>query len=122
MTRKKLIRTVFLLAALGFGAWAVAGSWSRVADGFARLSWPLLAGSLVAVLGALVAGMLMWRALLAGIVVNLIVWRCAIVVWCHIILAELRAAEERHFERRREAHERVAARAAEQAEQAFRPA
>ena len=27
-----------------------------------------------------------WRALLAGIVVNVIVWRCAIVVWRHIIV------------------------------------
>ena len=27
-----------------------------------------------------------WRALLAGIVVNVIVWRCAIVVWKHIIV------------------------------------
>jgi hypothetical protein len=63
-----------------------------------------------------------WRALLAGVVVNLIAWRCAIVVWRHIVLAELRAAEERHFERRREAQQRLEARAAEQAEQAFRPA
>ncbi|WP_248961801.1 lysylphosphatidylglycerol synthase domain-containing protein [Sphaerisporangium perillae] len=67
MTRKKLIRFAFLLVALGFGAWAIAGRWSQVADGFARLSWPLLAGSLVAVLAALVAGMLMWRALLADL-------------------------------------------------------
>jgi hypothetical protein len=63
-----------------------------------------------------------WRALVAGIVVNLIAWRCAIVVWRHVVLAELRAAEERHAERRREAQERLAARAAEQAERAFRPA
>ena len=33
----------------------------------------------------------LWRALLAGIVVNVIVWRCAIVVWRHIIVSELRA-------------------------------
>ncbi|WP_214408692.1 lysylphosphatidylglycerol synthase transmembrane domain-containing protein [Sphaerisporangium fuscum] len=67
MNRKKLIRGVFLLVALGFGAWAIAGRWAQVADGFSRLSWPLLAGSLVAVLGALTAGMLMWRALLADL-------------------------------------------------------
>ncbi|MFC4531573.1 lysylphosphatidylglycerol synthase domain-containing protein [Sphaerisporangium dianthi] len=67
MTRKKLIRLVFLLVALGFGVWAVAGRWAQVADGFSRLSWPLLAGSLVAVLAALAAGMLMWRALLADL-------------------------------------------------------
>ena len=56
-----------------------------------------------------------WRALLAGIVVNVIVWRCAIVVWRHIILAEVRQAEERRAERRREEQERLEKRAAEQA-------
>lgn len=65
--RKKLVRLLFLLVALGFGAWAIAGRWSQVADGFSRLSWPLLAASLVAVLAALSAGMLMWRALLADL-------------------------------------------------------
>ncbi len=40
-----------------------------------------------------------WRALLAGIVVNIIVWRCALVVWKHVLLAELRAEEERRIER-----------------------
>ena len=48
--------------------------------------------------------------------VNVIVWRCAIVVWRHIVLAEVRQAEERHAERRREEQERLEARAAEQAE------
>ncbi|RCG27908.1 UPF0104 family protein [Sphaerisporangium album] len=67
MTGKKLLRFAFLLVALGFGGWAIAGQWSQVADGFSRLSWPLLAGSLVAVLAALVSGMLMWRALLADL-------------------------------------------------------
>ncbi|WP_405088775.1 lysylphosphatidylglycerol synthase domain-containing protein [Microbispora sp. NBC_01389] len=67
MNRRKLVRTLFLLVALGFGIWAVAGKWSDVADGFARLSWAELAGSLAAVLGALLAGMLMWRALLADL-------------------------------------------------------
>jgi hypothetical protein len=57
----------------------------------------------------------LWRALLAGIVVNVIVWRGAIVVWRHIILAELRQAEERRAERRREAQEQLEAQAAEQA-------
>ncbi|MEU9890352.1 lysylphosphatidylglycerol synthase domain-containing protein [Sphaerisporangium sp. NPDC051011] len=67
MTGKKLLRLAFLLVALGFGAWAIAGQWSRVADAFSRLSWPLLGCSLVAVLAALVSGMLMWRALLADL-------------------------------------------------------
>ena len=50
-----------------------------------------------------------WRALIAGIVVNVIVWRCAIVVWRHIVLAELHAAEEEHAERRRKQVERARA-------------
>ncbi|GII75422.1 membrane protein [Sphaerisporangium rufum] len=67
MTRRRLLRAAFLLVALGFGAWAVAGRWAEVSGGLARLSWPLLAGSLVAVLAALAAGMMMWRALLADL-------------------------------------------------------
>ncbi len=64
---RRVVRVLFLLVALGFGAWAIAGRWAEVSDGFARLSWPGLAGSLAAVLGALVAGMMMWRALLADL-------------------------------------------------------
>jgi hypothetical protein len=59
-----------------------------------------------------------WRALLAGIVVNIIVWRCAIVVWRHIVLAEVREAGERHAERRQAEQERLEKLAAERAEQA----
>ena len=44
-----------------------------------------------------------------------IVWRCAIVVWRHIILSELRQVEERRAERRREERERLEAQAAETA-------
>ena len=43
-----------------------------------------------------------WRALLAGIVVNVIVWRCAIVVWRHILLSELEQLERKRKERARE--------------------
>lgn len=64
MNRRKAVRLLFLLVALGFGVWAVAGQWTAVSEGFSRLSWLELAGSFVAVLGALAAGMLMWRALL----------------------------------------------------------
>src|SRR5215218_9718370 len=60
----------------------------------------------------------LWRALLAGIVVNVIVWRCAILVWRHIIVAELRAEEERRAEKVRQRQETLAKLAAEQAEQA----
>ncbi|ADG87468.1 lysylphosphatidylglycerol synthase domain-containing protein [Thermobispora bispora] len=67
MTLRRAVRVLFLAAALGFGAWAIAGQWAEVAGGFARLSWAVLAGSLAAVLGALAAGMLLWRALLADL-------------------------------------------------------
>ena len=55
-----------------------------------------------------------WRALLAGIVVNVIVWRCAIVVWRHILQSELdqlREAREERARERREAYERARAEA-----------
>ena len=64
---RRVLRWGFLLVALGFGIWAVAGQWRAVADGLGRLSWPLLAGSLGATLAALGAGMMMWRALLADL-------------------------------------------------------
>jgi Uncharacterised protein family (UPF0104). len=64
---RRAVRLGFLLVALGFGVWAVAGQWAAVAGGLGRLSWGLLAGSLVAALAALGAGMLMWRALLADL-------------------------------------------------------
>ena len=49
----------------------------------------------------------LWRALLAGIVVNVIVWRAAIVVWRHIIVSEIREVEEARAERRRQEIERM---------------
>ncbi len=55
------------MVALGFGVWAVVSQWGAISDGLSRLSWPLLGLSLVAVVGALLAGMLMWRALLADL-------------------------------------------------------
>jgi hypothetical protein len=62
-----------------------------------------------------------WRALLAGIVVNVVVWRCAIVVWRHIIVSELRQEEERRAERMREQQERLTTLAAERAAQDNNP-
>jgi|1185.fasta_scaffold1586623_1 hypothetical protein len=59
-----------------------------------------------------------WRALVAGIVVNVIVWRCAIIVWRHVVIAELRAEEERRSEIMREHQERMEKLAAEQADAA----
>ena len=35
-----------------------------------------------------------WRALLAGIVANVVIWRFAIVTWRHIVISEVRALEE----------------------------
>ena len=58
-----------------------------------------------------------WRALLAGIVVNVVVWRVAIVAWKHIIVNELRQEEERRIARMRERQEALAKLAAAQADQ-----
>jgi hypothetical protein len=59
----------------------------------------------------------LWRALLAGIVVNVIVWRAAIVVWRHIIVAEVRQEAARRidsYRARQEALKQLAEAAAEQ--------
>ncbi|MDP4506710.1 lysylphosphatidylglycerol synthase domain-containing protein [Nonomuraea turcica] len=64
---KKLVRFGFLLVALGFGGWAVVSQWDAVVAGFARLSWAALAGSLAAVVVALLGAMLTWRTLLADL-------------------------------------------------------
>ncbi|SEG66976.1 hypothetical protein SAMN05444920_103836 [Nonomuraea solani] len=64
---RRLLRFGFLAVALGFGAYAVAGQWDAVVAGFARLSWPALTGSLVAVVAALLGAMLTWRTLLADL-------------------------------------------------------
>jgi hypothetical protein len=57
-----------------------------------------------------------WRALLAGIVVNVVVWRFAIVAWRHIVLHELRQVEEHRIEQARLQQERLEKLAAERAE------
>ncbi|MFF5211366.1 lysylphosphatidylglycerol synthase domain-containing protein [Streptosporangium sp. NPDC000396] len=64
---KRPVRVAFLLLALGFGAWAVAGQWDEIRAGFAELSWQALVLSLVAVVAALCGGMMTWRALLADL-------------------------------------------------------
>jgi hypothetical protein len=64
-----------------------------------------------------------WRALIAGIVVNVIAWRCAIVVWRHIVISEVRQLEEARAEKLRAHREKIEAVAAEQAKAAgFRAA
>jgi hypothetical protein len=53
-----------------------------------------------------------WRALLAGIVANVVVWRFAIVVWRHIVVSEVRQLEEERVEKikaQQEERERLAA-------------
>ncbi|WP_433353373.1 lysylphosphatidylglycerol synthase transmembrane domain-containing protein [Microtetraspora malaysiensis] len=67
MSGRKALRLLFLAVALGFGVWAVASRWTEVSEGFARLSWLELGGSLLAVIAALGCGMMMWRALLADL-------------------------------------------------------
>jgi hypothetical protein len=76
--------------------------------------------ALIAFIGVLVLNLVgdqtpfdaVWRALLAGIVVNVIAWRCAIVVWRHILkveLDQLREAREERAREQREAHKRARA-------------
>jgi hypothetical protein len=62
-----------------------------------------------------------WRALVAGVAANLAAWRCAIFVWRHIIVAELRQAEEIYAERRRKAREDAEKRRAEAKQAANTP-
>ena len=49
------------------------------------------------------------RALLAGLVGNLVGWACALAVWRSLVLAELRIAGEAHAERQRARVEAAAA-------------
>jgi hypothetical protein len=48
------------------------------------------------------------RALVAGLVGNVLGWFCALGFWRHIVLAELRLVEEKRAERRRAAVEAAA--------------
>jgi hypothetical protein len=41
----------------------------------------------------------LWRALLAGIVANVVIWRFAIVIWRHIVISEVRRLEEERIEK-----------------------
>ena len=55
-----------------------------------------------------------WRALLAGIVANVIIWRFAIVIWRHIVVSEVRALEEERQEKLEAEREEREKRAAEE--------
>ena len=59
------------------------------------------------------------RALVAGLVGNLLAWACALGVWRALVMAELKVATDAYHERVRAAHEAAAERVkAEQAERA----
>jgi hypothetical protein len=51
------------------------------------------------------------RALLAGVAVQLLAWKIAVIVWRQIVLVQVRAAQEAHAERRRQLQEAAAERA-----------
>ena len=56
-----------------------------------------------------------WRALLAGIVANVVIWRFAIVIWRHIVISEVRQLEEERVEKlKAQQEEREKKQAAEQ--------
>jgi hypothetical protein len=55
-----------------------------------------------------------WRALLAGIVANVVIWRFAIVVWRHIVISEVRALEEQRIAKIKAQQEEREKRAREQ--------
>jgi hypothetical protein len=56
-----------------------------------------------------------WRALLAGIVANVVVWRFAIVIWRHIVISEVRQLEDERIEKIKAQQEEREKLAAEQA-------
>jgi hypothetical protein len=55
-----------------------------------------------------------WRALLAGIVANVIIWRFAIIVWRHIVISEVRTLEEERLQKLEAEREEREKRAAEE--------
>jgi xanthosine utilization system XapX-like protein len=55
------------------------------------------------------------RALVAGLVGNLVGWACAVTVWRALIMAEIKVATERYNRRVRAANEAAAERAAAEA-------
>jgi hypothetical protein len=50
------------------------------------------------------------RALVAGVAVQLVTWKVAVVVWRQLIMVQVRAAQEAHAERRRQLREAAAER------------
>src|SRR5690242_2668888 len=62
----RVVRLVFVLAAVGLGGYALASQWSQVRSGLADLGWAAVAGALVAVLLAALTSMQSWRVLLGA--------------------------------------------------------
>lgn len=62
----RVVRVVFVLAAVGGGGYALASQWSQVRSGLADLGWAAVAGALVAVLLAALTSMQSWRVLLGA--------------------------------------------------------
>lgn len=60
-------RALLVVSAVAFCAYSLLSQWEETTKAFARMSWPALAGSLLAAVGGLVAWMLSWRVLLAGL-------------------------------------------------------
>jgi hypothetical protein len=61
-----ILRWGFAALTLVFGAWYVAEKWGGIHSGLNRIGLPVAFGALACVLAALVAAMLSWRALMAG--------------------------------------------------------
>lgn len=61
------VRWLFVAVAVGLGVWAVVGQWHDVRTSLAGLGPWVLIGATAAVVGALLASMMSWRALLAAL-------------------------------------------------------
>ena len=63
----RVVRWGFVAVTVGLGAYAVAREWTNVRSDLASLGFLPVAGALVAVLGALLAAMQVWRVLLTAL-------------------------------------------------------
>ena len=63
----RLVRYGFVVVTLALGAWAIAGDWHRIGPALGKIGLPISLASVAVTLLALVASMLAWRVLLAGL-------------------------------------------------------
>lgn len=63
----RVVRVAFVIASVALGVVAVVTEWNDIGPALARLSLPLLGTAFVAALGGLLASMVVWRLLLAGL-------------------------------------------------------